>query len=102
MMILHVHCICYHFVAGITPIDIIAISLYTLKVLVGLLVAYAAAIFLKWSKIWAKVVGWWSRRRGQLQEDILLVHSLPYYLAMSRSTCEARKQLKNYTLKMKD
>ena len=102
MMILHVHCICYHFVAGITPIDIIAISLYTLKVLVGLLVAYAAAIFLKWTKIWVKVVGWWRGKRGQLQEDILLVHSLPYYLAMSRSTCEARKQLKNYTLKMKD
>ena len=56
----------------------------------SLLVVFLAAIFMDWMDIWSKAVLWWRKMRGLPTEEILLLHTLPYYLAITRCTCEVR------------
>ena len=54
----------------------------------SLLVVYLAAILIDWLDPWSKAVLWWRKMRGLPTEEMLLLHTLPYYLAITRCTCE--------------
>ena len=63
---------------------------YPLVVSSSLLLAYLVALTVKWGYSRSKLVqGWMRRLTGKLsKEEKMLLHTLPYYLAISRSSCE--------------
>ena len=63
---------------------------YPLVVSSSLLLAYLAALIMKWSYSRSKLVHGWVRRltRKPPKEEKMLLHTLPYYLAITRSSCE--------------
>ena len=64
--------------------------LYPLVASSSLLLAYLAAIIMQWAYSRSELVqGWMRRLRGKLpKEEKMLLHTLPYYLAITRSSCE--------------
>ena len=62
---------------------------YPLVASSSLLVAYLAFLIVKWSYSRSALVqGWIRRLTGKPLEEKMLLHTLPYYLAISRSSCE--------------
>ena len=63
---------------------------YPLVASSSLLLAYLAALIMKWGYTRFKLVQEWVRiLTGKLpQEEKMLLHTLPYYLAITRSSCE--------------
>ena len=63
---------------------------YPLVAFSMLLLAYLAFITLRYSYSRSKLVQGWTRRlKGKPpKEEKMLLHTLPYYLAISRSSCE--------------
>ena len=64
--------------------------LYPLVASSSLLLAYLAALIMQWAYSRSELVqGWMRRLRGKLpKEEKMLLHTLPYYLAITRSSCE--------------
>ena len=64
--------------------------LYPLVASSSLLLAYLAALIIKWGYSRSKLVqGWMRRLTGKSpKEEKMLLHTLPYYLAITRSSCE--------------
>ena len=64
--------------------------LYPLVASSSLLLAYLAFLIVKLSYSRSKLVqGWVRRLRGKPpKEEKMLLHTLPYYLAITRSSCE--------------
>ena len=64
--------------------------IYPLVVSSSLLLAYIAALITKWGYSRSKLVqGWMRRLTGKPpMEEKMLLHTLPYYLAITRSSCE--------------
>ena len=56
----------------------------------SLLISYIAVLLAFQVDLWARVLETWKRARGDPQsgEKRHLLHTLPYYLAMTRSSCE--------------
>ena len=63
---------------------------YPLVASSSLLLAYLAALIMKWGYTRFKLVqGWMRILTGKLpKEEKMLLHTLPYYLAITRSSCE--------------
>ena len=63
---------------------------YPLVVSSSLLLAYLAVLIMKWGYSRSKLVqGWMRRLKGKPpKEEKMLLHTLPYYLAITRSSCE--------------
>ena len=66
------------------------VYLYAMIMPLSSLMVYLAAIFGDWMDLWSKAVLWWRKMRGLPTEEMLLLHTLPYYLAITRCTCEVR------------
>ena len=66
------------------------VYLYAMIMPLSSLVVYLTAIFMDWVDFWSKAVLWWRKMRGLTTEEMLLLHTLPYYLAITRCTCEVR------------
>ena len=64
--------------------------LYSLVASSSLLLAYLAFLIMKWGYLRSELVkGWMRRLTGKLpKEEKMLLHTLPYYLAITRSSCE--------------
>ena len=64
--------------------------LYPLVASSSLLLAYLAFLIMKWGYSRSKLVqGWMRRLTGKSpKEEKMLLHTLPYYLAITRSSCE--------------
>ena len=64
--------------------------LYPLVASSSLLLTYLAFLIMKWGYSRSKLVqGWMRRLRGKSpKEEKMLLHTLPYYLAITRSSCE--------------
>ena len=64
--------------------------IYPLVVSSSLLLAYLVALTVKWGYSRSKLVqGWMRRLTGKSpKEEKMLLHTLPYYLAITRSSCE--------------
>ena len=61
----------------------------------SLLIAYIAVLLAYRVDLWARVFETWKRARGEPQagEKRHLLHTLPYYLAITRSSCEVSLHL---------
>ena len=64
--------------------------LYPLIASSSLLLAYLAFLIMKWGYTRSELVqGWMRRLTGKSpKEEKMLLHTLPYYLAITRSSCE--------------
>ena len=64
--------------------------LYPLVASSILLLAYLALLIVKWTYSRSVLAqGWLRRLTGKpLKEEKMLLHTLPYYLAITRSSCE--------------
>ena len=64
--------------------------LYPLVASSSLLLAYLAFLIMQWGYSRSKLVqGWMRRLTGKSpKEEKMLLHTLPYYLAITRSSCE--------------
>ena len=75
------------------PFDLPELCLYGMITFSSLLVAYIAVFFAYQVDLWARVLEAWRGVLGQPpggEEHIL--HTLPYYLAVTRSSCEVSKR----------
>ena len=70
--------------------DMATVYMYAMIMPLSSLVVYLATIFMDWMELWSKAVLWWRKMRGLPTEEMLLLHTLPYYLAITRCTCEVR------------
>ena len=63
---------------------------YSLGASSSLLLAYLAFLILRYTYSRSKLVQGWTRRMvgKPPKEEKMLLHTLPYYLAITRSTCE--------------
>ena len=66
---------------------------YPLVVSSSLLLAYLVALIMKWGYSRSKLVqGWMRGLKGKPpKEEKMLLHTLPYYLAITRSSCEVSR-----------
>ena len=66
--------------------------LYSLVASSSLLLAYLTFLIMKWGYLRSELVkGWMRRLTGKSpKEEKMLLHTLPYYLAITRSSCEVR------------
>ena len=69
----------------------------------SLLVVYLAALFARRINLRARMARLCGGWRRQPQNDTLLLHTLPYYLAITRSSCEvkSRHSLYGYNLQLR-
>ena len=63
---------------------------YAFAVSSSLLAIDLLAIFLDKMHFRSEMALQWKKMQGLPYEELLLLHTLPYYLAISRSTCEVR------------
>ena len=64
---------------------------YAMVAALSLSLAYLAVLFMKWACSRSELVQQWKRRlQGKLPEEKMLLHTLPYYLAITRSSCEVK------------
>ena len=72
--------------------DLVNVSNLCLYGMIGssiLLIAYIAVFFAFKIDLWPRVLQVWGRIQGKtLGEEKHLLHTLPYYLAVTRSSCE--------------
>ena len=71
------------------PFNISTLCLYGMIASSTLLMTYIAVFFAFQVDLWARLLETWKRVQGQpTGEKRHLLHTLPYYLAITRSTCE--------------
>ena len=64
---------------------------YAMLASLSLSLAYLAVFFMKWVCSKSKVVDQWKKRlKGEQSDEKMLLHTLPYYLAITRSSCEVK------------
>ena len=73
------------------PLDLPELCLYGMITFSSLLMAYIAVFFSYQVDLWARVLQAWKKVLGQPpgEEEHLLL-TLPYYIAITRSSCEVR------------
>ena len=81
--------IMYHSGAQADPFNVSTLCVYAMVASSNLLIAYILVFVAVQIDLGARVLQ--AFRRGQRQpEDKQLLHTLPYYLAITRSSCEVR------------
>ena len=84
------------------PFDVSTLYLYGLVASSSLLMAYIAVLFASQKDLWARVVQAWRRARGKPPgEEMHILHTLPYYLAITRSSCEVNDSAHFYVPRVK-
>ena len=64
--------------------------------------AYIAVLFASQKDLWARILQAWKRGRGKSPgEEKHILHTLPYYLAVTRSSCEVNDSAHFYVPRVK-
>ena len=79
-----------------SPSIVPSICLYAMAASSSLLVVYLASLFAIRIDLRARVVWFWGGWENLPQNGTLLLHTLPYYLAITRSSCEVKSRHSSY------
>ena len=76
-------------IPGADPFNLSNLYLYGMIASSSLLMAYIAIMFAIQVDLGSRILQGWKRARGQpIGDEKHLLHTLPYYLAITRSSCE--------------